>query len=98
MWPGSSGAVVARPKMRLSMLVPVVVMMMPHPGRVSPRLRIERRLERFDVAAQTFDHVLDDVIETDADAVAQQLDRQMTVAQMPRDAHEFSLVMRVNFQ
>ena len=50
------------------------------------------------MAAQAFDHVPDHVIHTDADPVAQQLHRQMAIADMPGDAHHLALVMRVNFQ
>jgi hypothetical protein len=76
----------------------IVVVMMRRAGRVRPGLGIEWRVEGFNVAAETFNHVLNDVIGADADAIAEQLHRQMTVAEMPCDPHEFALVVRMDFQ
>jgi hypothetical protein len=65
---------------------------------VSTRLRIERRFDGFDVAAEALDHVLNHMIGPDANAVTQQLHRQMAITEMPRDSHEFAIVMGVNFK
>jgi len=79
-------------------VIVIVVMMVPSSWRVSAGLRIERRLDRFDVTAEAFDHVPDDVIGANANAVAKQLHRQMAIAEMPGDADQFTLVMGVDFQ
>jgi hypothetical protein len=49
----------------------VVVMVMAGAGRVGTGFGIERRLDRLDVTAKAFDHVLDYMVRTDANAVAQ---------------------------
>jgi hypothetical protein len=80
------------------MVMIVVVMMVPSAGRVRTGFRIERRFDRLDVPAQTFNHVLDHMIGANSDPVAKQLHRQMAIAQMPRDTHQLAIVMRVDFQ
>ena len=79
-------------------VVAVVVAVVSGARRVSPRLRVERRVDFFNVPAQSLDHFGDDMIGADADAPAKQLHRQVAVSQMPGDSHKFAAVMRVNFQ
>ena len=67
-------------------------------ARIGAGLRIERGFDRIDMAAKSLDHRLDDVVGSDADAVAEQLHRQMAVAEVPGNADEFSFVVGVNFQ
>jgi len=76
----------------------MVVMMMTRAWGVGTGLRIERFFNRLDMTAETFNHVPDHVIGPDANAVAEQLHRQMAIAQMPCDTHKFAIVMRVDFQ
>ncbi len=51
---------------------------------------------RSDVPAQTLDHFFDDMVGADADAVTQQLHGQMPVAEMPGDADQFAVFVRVD--
>src|SRR5689334_332902 len=67
---------------RRSMVVVIVAVVMVA-ARVGARFRIERRHHPIDVAAKPDDHVLNDMISPDANTVAQQLHRQVTVAEMP---------------
>ncbi len=76
----------------------VVVMVMAGAPRVRTGLRIEWGMDRIDMAAETFDHLCDNVIGSNADAIAQQLHRQMAIAEMPGDANEFAGPMGVDFQ
>jgi hypothetical protein len=75
-----------------------MVVMVCDAGSISASLGIERRLNLLDMAAQALDHFLNDVIGPDANAVAEQLHRQMTIAEMPGDAHQFAVIMRVDFE
>ena len=65
---------------------------------VSTRLGVERRLDLVDVAAQAFYHLLDHVIRANANALAQQLHRQMPIAEMPGDADHLALIVAMDFQ
>ena len=51
-------------------------------------LRVERRVAPGDPAAQPLDHRGDDMVGPDAQPVLQRLQRQMPVADMPRDAQQ----------
>ena len=84
--------------MPVHVIIVVAVVVMSGPRRVRSGLRIEWRLDRFNVPAETFDHLPDHVIGPDPYPVAKQLHRQMPIAQMPRDPHKFPIVVRVNFQ
>ena len=55
---------------------------------IGAALRIERRLERDDLGAEALGHRLDDGIAADAQRLRQYFGRQMTVAQVPRDARQ----------
>jgi hypothetical protein len=59
---------------------------------------IEWRVDRFDMTAEAFDHVPDDMVGTNPNSIAKQLHRQMTVAEMPGDADQFAVVVTMNFQ
>jgi hypothetical protein len=59
---------------------------------------IEWRIDRFGMTAEAFDHVSDDVVGTDPNSIAKQLHRQMTIAEMPGDTDQFSVVVTMNFQ
>jgi len=76
----------------------VMIVVMTGARGVGSGFGIEWRIDRFDVTAEAFDHVPDDMVGTDPDPVAEQLYRQMTIAEMPGDADKFPVVMTVNFQ
>ena len=84
--------------MMVPMVMIVIVMVMPGARCIGASLGIERRFNRLDMPAQTFDHVLDHMVGANADPVAKQLHRQMTITQMPCDPHKFAIVMSVDFQ
>ena len=67
-------------------------------GRVGAGFRIERCLDFLHVPAEALDHFGDHVIGANTDPVAEQLDRQMPVAEMPSDTNQFIVLMRMNFQ
>ncbi len=80
------------------MVVIIVVSMTVAAGGIGTGLRIKWRFDRLDMAAKALDHRLDDVIGADADAIAEQLNRQMAIAEMPGDTHEFSFMVGMNFK
>jgi hypothetical protein len=49
----------------------MIVTVMPRARSVGAGFGIERRLDRIDMTAEAFNHVLDDVIGADTDAVAE---------------------------
>src|SRR5208282_6290778 len=81
-----------------SWLVIVVVAMVAGDVWVRSVFRIERRLDRLRMAAQPMHHVGDHMVGPDPDAVAEKLDGQMPVAEMPCDAQQGTLVVRVYLQ
>ena len=87
------------------MIVPVLmspVLMSPvlmfNARRIGPGFGVKRGLDPVNVTAKTFNHCADDVINTNADAIPEELHRQMPVSQMPCDPHKPGFVMRVDFQ
>lgn len=50
------------------------------------------------MSAQSFHHIRDDMVCSDTDTIAEQLDRQMAVSKVPGDPDQIRLVMRVDFQ
>ncbi len=76
------------------MVVGIVVMMVVATAGVGAALRIERRLDVGDVRVQTLDHLLDDVVAANADAVALELRGQVAVAEMPGDTEQFGRAVR----
>jgi hypothetical protein len=49
------------------------------------------------MATEAFDHLLDDMVGTDAQAITEHLNRKMTIAEMPGDLYQFAAVGRGNF-
>ena len=80
------------------MVIVVAMMMMPAAGRVGTRFGVEWRVDIVDVTAQTDHHFSDYMVRADPDTVAKELDRKVTVTEMPGDADQFAIVMRVDFQ
>jgi hypothetical protein len=67
----------------------VVVVMMPVTRRhVGAAYGVERRLDRHDLGAETCEERLDRRIAPHAQTVGEELDRNVTVAEMPREARE----------
>jgi hypothetical protein len=79
-------------------MVVIVIVVMVRAGSVGTGLGIERGIDLVNMAAKTFNHVLDHVVRADANAVAKQLNRQMTIAEMPRDPNQFAIVVGMNFE
>ena len=65
---------------------------------IGPAFWVERRLDGVRVPAELVHHVGDHVVGADADAVVQQLHRQVAVAEMPGDAHQLSRAVSVDFE
>jgi hypothetical protein len=78
-------------------IVVIVVMVVMAACGVRPGFRIKWCVDQVHVAAETFDHIANDMIGPDSDAIAKQLDRKMAVAQVPGDADEFAVLMRMDF-
>ncbi len=66
--------------------------------RIGATFGIERRLDGVRVAAQPVHHVRDHVVGADADAVAEQLHRQMPVAEVPGDADQLRRAVGMDFE
>lgn len=64
---------------------------------IGAALRIERRFDGDDARAEATHHLLDDVIAPDAQALADDLGRQMTIAEMPRDPHQMLRIGAADF-
>jgi hypothetical protein len=73
-------------------------MMMMVPAGVSPGFRIEWCLDCIYVTAQPLHHLPDHMIGPNADVIAQQLHRQMTIAEVPRNPHQIALFVRMYLQ
>lgn len=50
------------------------------------------------MATQSPDHLLDDMVGTDAQATAQHLNRKVSIAEMPGNPHQFAALVRKNLQ
>jgi hypothetical protein len=85
---------------RCCVVVPgmVIVVVMVVAAGICTRFGIERGLDRVHVSAQPFHHLRDHMIGSDPNTILQQLDREMTVAEMPGDPNEFPVAMGVNFE
>jgi hypothetical protein len=79
-------------------MIVVVIVVVTGAGGIGSGFGIEWRVDRFDMTAEAFDHVPNDVVGTDPNSIAKQLHRQMTIAEMPGDADKFPVVMIVNLQ
>lgn len=64
---------------------------------IGAAFRIERRFDGDDARTKTAHHVLNDVIAADAKALADDLRRQVPVAEMPGDPHEMMRIGAANF-
>jgi len=67
-------------------------------GGVGAALGIERRFDFHDTRAEALDHVLDDVIPPDPQALADDLGRQMTIAEMPGQADQMKRILPTDFK
>jgi hypothetical protein len=79
-------------------IVVIVVVVMLVAAGIGAGFGVERGLDVVDMAAEPFDHFLDDMVGAQADALAEQLDGQVAVAEVPGDAHEFALVVGVDLE
>jgi len=50
------------------------------------------------MATQPFDHLFDDMVGTDAQAIAEHLNRKMTIAEVPGNLYQLAALVRGNFQ
>lgn len=88
--------------LRVTMIMVAVIMMAVTMRRVAAAgigsaFRIERRLDGDDARAETSHHLLDDMIAPDAKALADDLGRQMAVAEMPRDPDQMMRIGATDF-
>ncbi len=94
--------VIAMTVVTMIMVVVVVIMMimtmrdMATAG-IGSAFRIERRFDDGDARAKAAHHILDDMIAANAEALADDLGRQMPVAEMPGDPHEMVWISTANF-
>ena len=65
---------------------------------VGAALRVKRRLDAGDLGAEPTRHFLDDGVATDADAIGEDLHRQVAIAKMPREAREVARFADANFR
>ncbi len=80
-------------------VVVVAMVVVPTPARrVGTGFGVERGLDIVGVSAQTLNHFRDHVVGANPDAIAEELDREMAVAQMPGNADEFAFVMGMDFE
>jgi len=81
------------------MVVVMIVLMMMVSGRrnIGTALGIERRLDLDDARAQSAHHILDHVIATNPQMPSGDLDRQVTVAEMPGNTDELKRVVAADF-
>ena len=84
--------------MPVRVAVVVVVVMMVMSAGVGPGLRVERSLDMVHMPTEPPDHFLDDVIGANAQMLAEDLHRQMPVAEMPCDAHQVAVLVRVDVE
>lgn len=64
---------------------------------IGAAFRIERRFDGNDTRAEATHHLLDHVIAPDAQALADDLGGQMTIAEMPGDPHKMMRIRAANF-
>ena len=75
----------------------IVIVAMAGARSVRAGLGIERCVDLLDMAAETFNHVLDDVVGSDPDPVPEQLHRQMAIAEMPGDPNQMMRIVTPDF-
>lgn len=78
-------------------IVAMMVVMMAA-ARVRAVFRIERCLDHRDRSTKKPDHIFDDMIAADQDAIRQQHDRQMAITEMPGNTHEIGRRCRRDFR
>jgi len=61
-------------------------------GGIGAAFGIERRLDFDDARAEALDHLLDDMVAADAQALRHDLGRQMAVTEMPGDPHQMERI------
>jgi hypothetical protein len=79
-------------------IVVIVVMMVRRAsaGGVSSRFGIEWRLDQLYMSADAFHHIGDHMVRPDPYAVPEQLDGKVAIAQVPGDADEFAVLVRMD--
>jgi hypothetical protein len=81
-------------------MIVVVVMVVPAAAgfRVSAWFGIERGFDFVHVPTQMFDHLRDHMIRSDSNTIAEELNGQVTIAEVPGDADELSVIVGVDFE
>jgi hypothetical protein len=79
-------------------VVVIVVVVLVRAGGIGAGFGIEWGFDVIDMAAEEHNHLLDDMVGTDADALAEQLDGEVPVAEVPGDADEVGFVVGVDFE
>jgi hypothetical protein len=77
-------------------IMKVVAVMLVMAGDVGAAFRVERRLDLEDTDAKALHHLLDHVIAANPQMSAGNLDRQVSVAEMPGDPHQLPRVGAAN--
>ncbi len=86
-------------RMMLAVVIAMIVTMRRRGAAdVGAAFGIERRLDRDDLSAEAFDHLLDDDVAPYSQALAHQFGRQMAIAEMPCDAGQGGGVGRADFR
>jgi hypothetical protein len=75
------------------MIVSMIMRMAMRRAGIGAPFRIERPFDRDDLRAEAARHVLDHVIAPDPERAPRQLDRQMTIAEMPGDPRQRDRVL-----
>lgn len=81
----------------MGMFMPVMIVMCVARLEIGSAFRVERRLDRAHLAAETFDHGVDHVVTADAQAPARDLHRQVTVAEVPCEAQQVLGILGADF-
>ena len=76
-------------------VMPMIVMTIPAAG-IGAAFRIERRVDGDDARAEALHHLLDHMIAPDAQALADDLCRQVPIAEMPGDPHQMIRIAAAN--
>ncbi len=83
----------------IAMIVAVIIVTMRRmtAAGIGATFRIERSLDGGDTRTEAAHHVLDNVIAADAQALAHDLGRQVTIAEVPGDPHQMMRIGAANF-
>lgn len=79
-------------------VIVVLMVVMMAASRVRAVFRIERGLDHRYRSTEKPDHIFNNMITPDQDAIRQQHDRQMPIAEMPGNAHEIGRRCRRDFR